>query len=511
MKNNIKKLVITSLCMALCIVLPLAFHSIPNGGSIFSPMHIPVLLCGIVCGPLYGLVCGIFGPLLSSLITQMPPLAYLPPMTAELAVYGLVCGICIKLVHTKKYILDVYISLAGSMLCGRVAAGLAKAFIFMPGEFSLKMWVTAYVIEAVPGIILHLLLIPMLVLVLVRARVIPPRYRESEFARYLKEQYRRHPSMQAQDVHKLCYQAAYGAEHLLCDLDAARECFNREYESVEKSNMPLYEEISPEVCRINLAAWKAQGLNGEWLFNMFAASVRVKRGTHEQFAAYMAEARRVLKKVNFDGYTVKSGPVHHSEEYRHAERAAYRIVDKSFIKFIPILQRITDKTRVIAFDGRAAAGKSTAAEALSKITGASVIHTDDFFLPPDMRSEERLSAPGGNVHYERFCSEVLPYIGSRDAFEYQVFDCGKMQLDGKREVAADSLCIVEGAYSLHKSFGDYADLKVFFDVEPNEQLRRIIQRNGAQMAEMFKTRWIPLEEAYIKAFRIKESADVVIK
>ena len=71
-KFNTKQLVLAALCVALGVVLPVAFHSIPNAGSVLLPMHIPVLLCGLVCGPVYGLLSGILTPLLSSMITGMP-------------------------------------------------------------------------------------------------------------------------------------------------------------------------------------------------------------------------------------------------------------------------------------------------------------------------------------------------------------------------------------------------------------------------------------------------------
>lgn len=70
--NHTSKLTIGGACVALGVVLPIAFHSVPNGGSIFLPMHIPVLLCGLICGPLYGVTCGILAPLISSFCTGMP-------------------------------------------------------------------------------------------------------------------------------------------------------------------------------------------------------------------------------------------------------------------------------------------------------------------------------------------------------------------------------------------------------------------------------------------------------
>ena len=92
-QTNARQLVMAALCAALGVVLPVALHSIPNAGSILLPMHIPVLLCGLVCGPVYGLGCGVLTPLLSSLITGMPPAAVLPSMLCELAAYGLAAGL----------------------------------------------------------------------------------------------------------------------------------------------------------------------------------------------------------------------------------------------------------------------------------------------------------------------------------------------------------------------------------------------------------------------------------
>lgn len=106
-KFNTKQLVLAALCVALGVVLPVAFHSIPNAGSVLLPMHIPVLLCGLVCGPVYGLLSGILTSLLSSMITGMPPMAYLPSMLCELAAYGLAAGVLRRFVRTGKRPLDL--------------------------------------------------------------------------------------------------------------------------------------------------------------------------------------------------------------------------------------------------------------------------------------------------------------------------------------------------------------------------------------------------------------------
>ena len=173
---SIKKVVVTAMCTALCIVLPLAFHMIPNFGSVFSPMHLPVLLCGLICGWPLGLICGLLGPALSSLITGMPAAPYLPPMMVELAVYGIVSGLLYGHVRTKSIYSDLYISLIPAMLIGRVIAGLARALILTPGGFTFAMWASSYFAKSLPGIIVHLILIPGIVIALEKAKLIPIRY-----------------------------------------------------------------------------------------------------------------------------------------------------------------------------------------------------------------------------------------------------------------------------------------------------------------------------------------------
>lgn len=172
----VKKSILTAVCMALCVVLPLAFHAIENAGSILCPMHIPVLLCGLICGGPWGLLCGAAGTLLSSLITGMPPAAYLPPMMIELGVYGLVAGFCMQILHTKKIYVDLYASLVAAMLIGRLVAGAAKALIFAPGSYSMAAWIAGYFVTSLPGVVIQLALIPSIVYALMKAHLIPDRY-----------------------------------------------------------------------------------------------------------------------------------------------------------------------------------------------------------------------------------------------------------------------------------------------------------------------------------------------
>ena len=176
--SYVKKMVFTAVCAALCLVLPLAFHTVPNAGSIFLPMHIPVLLCGLICGWPFGLVCGLLGPFISS-FTGMPPAAMLPSMMVECGTYGLVTGLLMKFVRTRHPVADLYISMVMAMILGRVVAGLAKALIFTPGTAPFA-WVTTSLVAGIPGICIQLVVMPAVVLALTRAKLIPVRYPKGE-------------------------------------------------------------------------------------------------------------------------------------------------------------------------------------------------------------------------------------------------------------------------------------------------------------------------------------------
>ena len=171
-----KRLVLTAVNIALCLVLPMAFHSIPNGGKIMLPMHIPVLLCGMVCGAPYGAVCGLLGPLLSSILTSMPTAAMTPSMMVECAAYGFVAGLLLHFVCTGKVYGDLYISLLGAMLVGRLVSGVTKALFFMAGQYTMQAWIAASFVTALPGIVLQLAVVPSVVYYLMRAGLIPQRY-----------------------------------------------------------------------------------------------------------------------------------------------------------------------------------------------------------------------------------------------------------------------------------------------------------------------------------------------
>jgi len=339
---------------------------------------------------------------------------------------------------------------------------------------------------------------------------------------YILAQLQAHPSMQPQDVVKLCYQASFGAEHLLGDVDAAKSYFDAEFAGTPASELPLYEEISDGYARVNLARWKKQGLPGDWLFRLFCASAVQNSEGREKMQQALELAEKLVPEFSFskeewfdyvNQYKKRGMPsVHHSDIYRQAEKPAYRIVRKEYLRLLPILKKAAACASpcIIAIDGRAGAGKSTLALELAFVLDCDIVRMDDFFLPTELRTAERLDAPGGNVHYERFSSEVLPKLRCTESFVYQVFSCAEMQLNGSREIRAGEYRIVEGSYSMHPQFGNYWDVSVFCAIRPEKQLERIIKRDGPEYAEVFRSRWIPMEEKYFKVFDIVKKADIIL-
>ena len=161
---------------------------------------------------------------------------------------------------------------------------------------------------------------------------------------------------------------------------------------------------------------------------------------------------------------------------------------------------------VIALDGFCASGKTTLAEELHTRFGARVIHTDDFYLPAQMRTDERYAEPGGTIHYERLRAEVIDCLGE-PALTYGVFSHAVMDIVGYITLPFAPVTVIEGAYASHPALGDYMNVRCFMETAPDEQRRRILARNGPERLRLFEERWIPYEIRYEAAFGIRARAD----
>ena len=178
MKKFLRSLIYAALCLALCLYLPFLTGQIPQIGKALSPMHIPVLLCGFLCGVVGGqylhevVAVGFIAPFLRFLLFHMPEMPMGISMAFELAAYGLLASLLYRALPKKPG--NVYVSLIGAMLGGRIVWGVARWVLakIMGVEFTLQMFLAGAFVTAVPGILCHILLIPPVVIALKKAKLL---------------------------------------------------------------------------------------------------------------------------------------------------------------------------------------------------------------------------------------------------------------------------------------------------------------------------------------------------
>ena len=165
---------------------------------------------------------------------------------------------------------------------------------------------------------------------------------------------------------------------------------------------------------------------------------------------------------------------------------------------------------VIAIDGRCGSGKTTLAGRLAARWDCTLLHADDFFLRPEQRTPARLAQPGGNFDRERFYAEALaPLLAGRDAL-YRPYDCHAGCLRPPVAAPLRPVILAEGSYCCHPDLWGCYDLHVFVTAPLDVRLARLTRRPGVDLAA-FRTRWIPLEEAYFAAERLEERCDILVK
>lgn len=162
---------------------------------------------------------------------------------------------------------------------------------------------------------------------------------------------------------------------------------------------------------------------------------------------------------------------------------------------------------LMAIDGRSGSGKTTLAELLSNELNCVTVHADDFFLQDFQRTVERLSTAGENIDHERLKDEVILPLSLKGEASYRPFDCCTMSFKQAVHIPKCHAVIIEGSYSCHPDLWDYYDLKIFVTCDELIQKNRIISRNGNN-ADMFFSKWIPLEEKYFSAFDIERRCDL---
>ena len=347
--------------------------------------------------------------------------------------------------------------------------------------------------------------------------------------------------MRLPDLVKLVYQNEFAGGHLIKDAGQSEKRMEEEHRAAKAAGAPLFafgvpdkrsffvrafEDIGGGLCRLQLGSLDALGIRVSTANRFFVNTANTVRGDTARFERKLAvlaaccregalpfdedEAERYIASLKKQGYP----PVSHSTAYRAAYAPAYRVVSTQYRDYIEVFRRIdalmdTGKPVRVAIDGGSAAGKSSLAELIADVYDANLFHMDDFFLPPERKTPQRLLEPGGNVDYERFAAEVMAGLISGGGFEYRAYSCKTGVLGAPVHVEPKPLSIIEGAYSLHPALEELYDLKIYMDIDPQEQSRRILERNGKAMHARFMGEWIPLEKAYAEALEIARRCDLV--
>lgn len=330
----------------------------------------------------------------------------------------------------------------------------------------------------------------------------------------------RYPEMMPQDAVKLLYQSAFGPGHLI---RSERECRDRlQQEQSAWAGPPSQRRVEPLAG--GFARFYPAGLQEDetsLVSKLFCYSSTVPVAGQELFnrgltllVQLTGEGRLPFSIEQLDAYLKqypleKPVPVHHSQSYRQQYRPFYRLLCGPcacrFQAFAEVDRlRRQKRTVTIAIEGGAATGKTTLGRALAGFFQGTLLHTDDFFLRPEQRTEQRYLQPGGNLDYERMREDVVVPLESGHPFSFRPFDCTRMALGDPVQVIPQDVRIVEGSYSLHPRLGISYDLTIFLSAPWKVRTERILQRNGEKMLQRFCREWIPMEEAYFKEFRIPE-------
>lgn len=338
-----------------------------------------------------------------------------------------------------------------------------------------------------------------------------------------------HPKAQPQDYIKRLYQSEFGGGHMIADEEESLSLLKKEIAGLteKQQRRQFFEQFCGDFCCMNLSV--SREAPPELINRLFVASSKqVPLGAAFRFG----EKLRVLlalcsersdlflfSKDELETYVqeyLDAGMplLRHSDAYRKAYTPAYRVVRKEFAQLLPLyiaMERcLKEKGRVnLAIDGDSAAGKTETARWIGLVYDCNIFHADDFFLPKELRTPERLREPGGNMDRVRFQNEICVPVREGKPFSYRPFNCNTMRQDAPVSVEPKKINVFEGSYTMHPELRDFYDLSVFLSIDPTQQEARILARNGAFMLRSYVERWIPMEKRYHEAMKVKEACDLV--
>ena len=170
------------------------------------------------------------------------------------------------------------------------------------------------------------------------------------------------------------------------------------------------------------------------------------------------------------------------------------------------IENAEDKITVV-IDGNSGSGKSVLGGMLRDAFDGNLYHADDYFLPRDRKTPDRLSEPGGNIDYERMREELVLPLSAGDKVICRRYDCGKGTLGEAIEMPDKKLSIIEGVYSMHREMQINGAVRVLLTLSVELQRERILKRNGEFILSRYEKEWLPLEKNYFDSYKLWESCD----
>ena len=333
---------------------------------------------------------------------------------------------------------------------------------------------------------------------------------------------KRCPAAEARDYCKLLYQSEFGAGHMAAAPETRLARLRAECATagVSQGEAP-FTDVGGDLLRLHLRALPALKVRLETVSGLFAQAC-APRGSIAGLEKKLAVLRENAGALGLTEEAVEAEiapwraagypALSHSQIYRARYHPAYRLVPAAARRFLPLFQAVDALLQErggarVAIDGNSGAGKSTLGALLAAVYGGNLYHMDDFFLPQERKTAQRLAEPGGNVDRERFQAEVLSHLGA--PFSYRPWRCHPGAFAAPVAASPRAVEIVEGVYSLHPDLRAAYDLRVFLAIAPRAQAERIRARSGEAMLKRFVSEWIPLENVYFDRLGVRECCQLV--
>lgn len=332
---------------------------------------------------------------------------------------------------------------------------------------------------------------------------------------------RRYPLMEPTDYGKLIYQNEFGPEHMIESPEAVEERIVREWTAREDGPLlknTFTEDIGNRLFRFHLTGGYDIPVAAPLLARLFYRTAREHRGTAEVLKRKLA----LLVGTDISGMEpwlaeyIRAGcpSLRHSETFRQAYGPHYRILRDEYAIYFPVLYQVEkclarSDYAVIAIDGPCGSGKSSLAALLSALFPSRLLHMDDYYLPLERRAPGWEHTPCGNMDLERFRRQALLPAADHMPIDCQPYSCQRGRLLPSEALPAAPLTIVEGSYSHHPLLAPHYDLKIYLHCDPQEQLSRLGRRESTRL-DAYLRRWIPLEQAYYRAFDIPARCDLAL-